>query len=258
MVYEPGQLVPCAINSGDGKSLLMTKTSNDEFVDRALRAACSEMGSRVGLAAKPTTTDKLRRYSVLNSMSLAWRIGRCIARAHAMNAVSRVAEAIIEEAGGFEAAKVLFRGKITAVERRLFKGHSYGQIIVATLPKDEEEERKMSPAVAADGILRIPFKNENIVAEHVSDGGKDIKIIASVPDLIAVLDSGTGRALGVPEYKYGSRVTVIGITCSPRWTDTPRGIELGGPRAFGWDFDYEPLGVYVKPMSVVLEYAPQA
>jgi DUF917 family protein len=56
-VHKPGQLVPCAIDSGDGKSIVMVKTSDDEIVDRALRASCSEMGSRVGMAACPTKTE---------------------------------------------------------------------------------------------------------------------------------------------------------------------------------------------------------
>jgi DUF917 family protein len=54
-VYAPGELVPTAIDSGDGKTILMTKAPNDEIVDRALRASCAEMGSRVGNAARPTT-----------------------------------------------------------------------------------------------------------------------------------------------------------------------------------------------------------
>lgn len=82
-VYETGQLVPCAIASGDGKSILMTKTTNDEIVDRALRASCSEMGSRVGMAAQPTNKSSIQKYSVLNTISLAWRIGRTIALAQA-------------------------------------------------------------------------------------------------------------------------------------------------------------------------------
>lgn len=114
-VYETEQLVPCAIASGDGKSIFMTKTTNDEIVDRALRASCTEMGSRVGMAAKPTTKEKVIKYSVLNTMSLAWRIGRCITRAAKHNTTSTIAEQIIDEVGGPESAKVLFRGKIIGV-----------------------------------------------------------------------------------------------------------------------------------------------
>ncbi|TFK47622.1 DUF917-domain-containing protein [Heliocybe sulcata] len=258
-VYETGQLVPCAIASGDGKHILMTKTTDDEIVDRALRASCSEMGSRVGMAARPTTTDRVRNYGVLNTMSLAWRIGRCIARAHAKNTLTTVAEQIVDEIGGPKTVRVLFRGKIISVERRLFKGHSYGEIMIQQLASDEEEDAAepissgYEPA-ATGGFLKIPFKNENIYAKHISQSGEE-KYIAMVPDLISVLDTQSGKALGVPEFRYGLRVTVLGITCSPRWSDTEKGLQIGGPRAFGYDIEYVPLGVYIEPRSVILEYA---
>ncbi|EPQ50447.1 hypothetical protein GLOTRDRAFT_82362 [Gloeophyllum trabeum ATCC 11539] len=257
-VYETGQLVPCAIASGDGKHIIMTKTTDDEIVDRALRASCAEMGSRVGMAARPTTTDRVRNYGVLNTVSLAWRIGRCIARAHAKNTLNTVAEQIVDEIGGPSTARVLFRGKIISVERRLFKGHSYGEITIQQLPTDEEENTSASPSryqpVATGGFLKIPFKNENIYAKHILESGEE-KYIAMVPDLISVLDTQSGKALGVPEFRYGLRVTVLGITCSPRWSDTEKGLQIGGPRAFGYDIDYVPLGAYIEPRSVILEYA---
>ncbi|KAL5623784.1 hypothetical protein FOBRF1_003034 [Fusarium oxysporum] len=259
-VHKPLELVPCAIDSGDGKSIIMTRAPDDEIVDRALRASCSEMGSRVGMAAKPTTTENVRRYGVLNTCSLAWRIGRCIARSVYSNQLSTVAESIIKEAGGLTSARVLFRGKIVEVERRLYKGHSHGALRIEAFDEhvDDEEDsgsKRMAPVVSG-GTLRIPFKNENILAEHTAADGSQTKIIASVPDLIAVLDNGSGRALGVPEFKYGYRVTVLGITCSPQWTRTPSGIEIGGPKAFGYDdVVYKPLGEYVEPASVIREYA---
>ena len=260
-VHHSLELTPCAIDSGDGKSIVMTRAPDDEIVDRALRASCAEMGSRVGMAARPTTTERLRKTAVINSYSLAWRIGRCIALAERTNSLSRVAEAIVQEAGGPESAKILFTGKIIGVERRLWKGHSYGEVIIAsTSPGDEAEEKAtmamseyMKP-VAQTGKLKIPFKNENILAEHTDENGRQ-EIIASVPDLICVLDRGSGRALGVPEFKYGFRVVVLGFTCSPRWTDTPKGLEIGGPKAFGYeDVVYKPLGKYVMPRSVIEEY----
>ncbi|GAO46632.1 hypothetical protein SAICODRAFT_97302 [Saitoella complicata NRRL Y-17804] len=249
-VYEEGQLIPAAISSGDGRSMVMTKANDDVIVDVALRAACSEMGSRVGLAARPLTGAKVRSRAVLNTVSFAWRIGRAIALANKTNTVAKVADAIIAEAGGPETAKKLFVGKIVGVEQKLFKGHSYGQTIIEALSKDEEEQDGQTEF---SGKLRIPFKNENILAElELPDGAK--QMLATVPDLICVLDSQNGRALGVPDYRYGLRVTVIGIAASPRWTDTPRGLELGGPRAFGYDIDYTPLGVYKQPRSVIEEY----
>ncbi|KAK8004505.1 Maintenance of ploidy protein mob2 [Apiospora arundinis] len=262
-VHAPNELVPCAIDSGDGKTILMVRAPDDEIVDRALRASCSEMGSRVGMASCPTTAEKVGKFAVLKTVSLAWRIGRCIARAEATNTLSTVAESIVQEVGGPKSAKILFRGKIVAVERRLFKGHSHGSITIAGLIPSEEEnssaagQEGVMPAVKTGGTLRIPFKNENLFAEHLAEDGTTKSIIASVPDLICVLDTSSGRNLGVPEFKYGFRVTVLGITCSPRWTETLAGLKIGGPGAFGYNnIDYQPIGQYVEPKSVIEEFAP--
>lgn len=254
-VHEPNQLTPCVIASGNGQTIAMLKTSNDEIVDRALRASCAEMGSRVGMACKPTTTDRVRNFGVLNTYSLAWRIGRCVAKAQQENSIHSVAEQIIDAVGGPSTAKVLFRGKIIEVERRLFKGHSHGHIVVEQMHDEDQEAEHESSAVAQGGTLTIPFKNENIFAKHTAEDGQQ-RYIATVPDLIAVLDSQSGLALGVPEYRYGLIVTVLAITCSPRWTETKKGLEYGGPSAFGYDnISYDPIGVYVEPKSVILEYA---
>lgn len=61
-----------------------------------------------------------------------------------------------------------------------------------------------------------------------------VQIVATVPDLIAVLDAQSGCAFGTPDYKYGLRVFVLGITAAPQWTSTARGLELGDLRAFGY------------------------
>jgi len=145
----------------------------------------------------------------MNTVSLAWRIGRCIARAEATNTISTVAEAIIHEVGGTKSAKILFRGKIVAVERKLFKGHSYGLITIAALAASEDEstedQKARLPAIKTSGTLTIPFKNENIYAEHTSEEGERT-IVASVPDLICVLDKGSGKSLGVPEFNSSNRL----------------------------------------------------
>ncbi|KAJ9632861.1 hypothetical protein H2204_007591 [Knufia peltigerae] len=256
--HEAGQLVPCVLASGSGNSIIMTKAVDDEIVDRGVRACCAEMGSMAGLAAKPTTADRVVKYGITNTLSLAWRIGRCIARAQANSTVNRVAEDIIEEIGGPSSAKVLFRGKIVSVERRLYKGHTYGEIVIQQLSISEQEtSHNTSTSVATGGTLKIPFKNENIYAQHTSDNGRE-RYIATVPDLITVLDTQSGRALGVPEYRYGVLVTVLWIACSPRWTDTAEALRCGGPSAFGYDIPYEPLGTYMETESVLSEFGAKA
>lgn len=232
----------------------MTRTDEDLHVDRVLRAPCVEMGSFVGMCGKPTSTERVLKYSVRNTLSQAWRIGRCIHRAMLSNTISTVAEQIIEEVGGPESAKLLFRGKIIGVERKLIKGHSYGEIVVEQLADDQQDGANASTPIARGGLLKIPFKNENIYAKHVADDGAET-VVAMVPDLIAVLDVQTGKALGVPEFRYGVIVQVLGISASPGWTQSPRGVEIGGPGAFGFDFPYKPLGKYVEPRSVIEEFS---
>lgn len=61
--------------------------------------------------------------------------------------------------------------------------------------------------------------------------------------------------MGTPEYRYGLLVIVIGIAASDKWTGSQRGIDLGGPKAFGFDhLKYDPLGRFVKPVSVIDEF----
>lgn len=97
----------------------------------------------------------------------------------------------------------------------------------------------------------IPFQNENLCAEVIKPNeesevsgtqtvyGADryakytLQIVCSVPDLIAVLDSQNGASIGTQDYRYGLRVTVIGLACDPRWASA-EGLEIGGPEAFGY------------------------
>jgi DUF917 family protein len=68
---------------------------------------------------------------------------------------------------------------------------------------------------------------------------QDGQVLASVPDLISVLDSQTATAISTELLRYGQRVTVLAWPCDPLWR-TPRGLEIAGPRAFGYDLDYVP------------------
>jgi hypothetical protein len=57
------------------------------------------------------------------------------------------------------------------------------------------------------------------------------------PDLICVLDSVSGEAVGSETIRYGQRVTVIALP-SPGIFLTPKGLEHVGPRAFGYDLNF--------------------
>ncbi|KAG2357297.1 hydantoinase [Suillus spraguei] len=246
------KMLPSVISSGDGNIMIMTKARRDIDVDASLRAACVEMGTHVGQASCPLKADYVDSAMIKNTVSLSWRIGRAIALARKQSSLSRIGTILVDAVGGSNSARVLFVGKITDVRRRLYKGHTIGEVVITALTVDDDDDDPDHPMECFTGTLTIPFKNENLV------GAKSINVemVATVPDLIAVLDAQNGSALGTPQYKYGLRVLVLGITAAPQWTGSERGIALGGPSAFGFThIPYEPLGKYAQPRSVIEEYA---
>jgi len=253
---------PIAMSDGNGNVVLMPKASSDLQVERILRAALSQMGSHTGCAESPVTGAETKRWVVEHTISQAWRIGRGVARARKENRVDNVAETIIEECGGKGAGKVLWKGKIVGIERRLRGGYVYGECFIeGANVRDEEGVVSTDDGKAAGtfrGTIKIPFKNENIAALRVRDDGAEEKqedVLAIVPDLITVIDAQSGEAIGTPEYRYGLFVVVLGLAASDKWTGTERGVKIGGPEGFGFDhLTYAPLGKFVKPRSVIDEF----
>jgi DUF917 family protein len=86
----------------------------------------------------------------------------------------------------------------------------------------------------AGRLIRLELQNEHLVALERG------RLLASVPDLITVLDSETADAVSADRIRYGQRVVVIAFGCDPIWR-TERGITAAGPRAFGYDFDFVPV-----------------
>ncbi|KZO99531.1 hypothetical protein CALVIDRAFT_495066 [Calocera viscosa TUFC12733] len=247
-------LLPSVISSGDGNLMIMTKVKVDRDHDSALRAACTEMGTFVGCALAPLTAGYCRKAMIHNTISLSWRIGRAVAYARKSAQLGNVGNVIIDSLGGKETGRVLFSGKIIDVTRSVYKGHTVGRVTIAALQDDGEPTD--GPVEQFQGTLMIPFKNENLYCEHDLKDGSKPTVIATVPDLIMVVDAQNGAALGTPDYKYGLRVIIIGVTAAPQWTDTPRGLEIGDCRAFGFpEIPYKALGKYVKPRSVIEEFS---
>ncbi|KAK5658948.1 hypothetical protein OQA88_1766 [Cercophora sp. LCS_1] len=255
---------PISVADGNGNVVIMPVAASDLHVEKIIRAALSQMGSQVGCADPPVTGAEMKRWVVEHTLSLSWRIGRAVARARKENRVDQVAEEIIDECGGPGSGKVLFKGKIVGVERTLRMGHVYGECIIEGTDVRDETTSSSEIGTKFQGRIKIPFKNENIAAIRVHDennkGDKDElekqeDILAIVPDLISVIDAQNGEAVGTPEYRYGLLVIVLGIAASDRWTGSKRGIELGGPKAFGFEhLEYQPLGRFVSPKSVIDEF----
>ncbi|KAL5628396.1 hypothetical protein BROUX41_003144 [Berkeleyomyces rouxiae] len=224
------ELLPASVASGDGTNFMLTHSKNSLAVDQTLRAACMTMGSAAGVACRPVSKSELQTRAIRNFISLAWRLGRAVSISQATSTTSTAPKRIISEFGGPGNAGKIFQGKIVGIGQYLFKGHTYGRLVVDQMAQDEssQEESETGDFVRVE----IPFVNENLVLYGITANGER-KALASVPDLIMILDSVTSEAVGVSEYRYGVKVTIMVANAHSLWT-SPRGLEIGGPKAFGY------------------------
>src|SRR6516225_6663349 len=202
-----------AVMTDERGNLIVFRAISGHWMERLERAAAVEFGGAASSTEFSFTAAQARGATVRNSVSLAVRIGEAVSRAQ----VSPV-DALIAEVSAFR----LVTGKVSDVERRTTKGFVRGSVVVEGLGEDTGR------------LIRLELQNENLVALERG------KLLASVPDLISVLDSETADAIVTERIRYGQRVTVIAFPCDPVWR-TERGIAVAGPRAFGYDFDYVPV-----------------
>ena len=118
-----------------------------------------------------------------------------------------------------ERGQKIFVGKIHDIARRATEGFLRGTATIEGLG-DFRGHR-----------FSLAFQNEFAV------GWLDDQPRVMTPDLICVLDTVSGDAIGTETLRYGQRVTVIALPAPPILL-TPKGIEHVGPRAFGYDLDF--------------------
>ena len=151
--------------------------------------------------------------------------------------------------------KLLYTGKIVDVRRCVSAGgYTEGHVRIKTLGSDEREFGEAEFTETRDMVL--PFQNEYLLANLQNADGTE-ETIGMAPDLISLIGS-DGYALGTQDIKYGVRVSVVSFVAHPHWY-TPQGIRVGGPREFGYDMEFKPLGnPYYEPKRVTDEFRPKA
>jgi DUF917 family protein len=206
---------PLAVADEHG-NVTVVDTVNNDWAEKLARPIAVEMGAISGGFGYPVTVKDLKEAAILGTVSFAEEIGKAIRVAQESHADP--VDAVLETAGGYR----LFVGRIIDVARKTQKGWALG-------------ETRISGVDAYDGReMVVRFQNEHLVAIENDE------IVASVPDLIAILDTERGEPITTENLRYGFRVTVIGMPSDAKWR-TPAGIALGGPRHFGYDIDFTPV-----------------
>jgi uncharacterized protein len=213
-----GGLRPYPLTTVDcrGIEAIVEKVPSWKWMERVSRKICVEYGSIASTCKGPRTGSEVKDWSIPHTTTKAIAIGHAVRNAQTKH------DDPIEAILSVEPGKVLFRGKIVDVERRTTEGFLRGRATLSGLDEDRNTR------------VTIDFQNEWIVA------WRDGEAMAMSPDLICVLDSAAGEAVGTETIRYGQRVTVL-VLPPPMVFTTPKGLEHVGPRAFGYDLDYKPV-----------------
>jgi DUF917 family protein len=185
-------LLPVSLASGTGTSMILKSAQSTAAVDSVLRACCVTMGCAAGVVSRPLTAEEFVNQGLLHTHSAAWRIGRAVksVQSGCWTGDGTPAEAVVEECGGPNSAKILFKGKIVEVSNRLVKGHSVGQLIVEGYSPSFEtanvsvQESAAQPKARTRQQSSISFKNENLIAELLNDRGQSEKVCRSDSTLL--------------------------------------------------------------------------
>ena len=182
------------------------------WAERLARAACVASGSTALMTSYVMTAAQARGSVIEHSVSRAIEVGELLLRK----------DSTMADLCRSLKARQIITGKITEVDRANVGGFARGSVVVTGAGPDSGR------------LVRIEFQNENLLV--LEDGAA----VATVPDLIVILDSESAHALGTDGLQYGQRVTVIAWPCEPLWR-TEAGFQKAGPAAFGYDLEFHPI-----------------
>ncbi|MGW4421032.1 DUF917 domain-containing protein [Streptosporangium sp. NPDC004631] len=206
---------PMAMSDEKGNSVVL-RTVDNGWSERLARSATADMGCSASIALYPMSGEQARSALVPDTLTLARRLGEIVRICRERH--SDAARAVAAEMDG----AVLFTGKVADVERRTEGGFARGEATLLGLGGDDGAR------------LTLSFQNEHLLAR------RDGRVVASVPDLICVLNADTGEPVTTEAMRYGFRVVVLGLPCHPRWRSAA-GLALVGPRYFGYDHEFVPV-----------------
>lgn len=192
---------------------VVVETIDNLWAERLARRVVATLGGVAAGTLYQMPVDVARSAVSTGSVSRALAIGQALE-----DAGDDPVPAVVAAAGAVE----LFAGKVLDVERRIAAGFARGFAVIE------------GAGGHAGSLMRLELQNEVLVA--LIDG----EVVATVPDIISVLDSRTGDAIGTERLGYGLSVSVIAFACDPRWT-TEQGLQVAGPEAFGYELPYVPL-----------------
>lgn len=214
---------PNTISDEKGNTLVLHPVDG-LWSERFARVITEQMGATAVMCDYPLSGRELKKSAIPGTLSLAQHIGQTLrlARQSGSNPIQAVTQAL----NGHTIAS----GKIIDVERQTTGGFARGKVLIEGTRADKGER------------FTVLFQNELLLAYRSSAINEPTRenLLAVVPDLISILDSETGHPIVTEHLRYGQRIDVVAAPCHAKWR-SPRGLEVAGPRYFGYPVDYVPI-----------------
>lgn len=206
-------MFPLSLVDVRDNEVIVTRAASWKWMERISRKVCTEVGSTAATCKAPRTGKEVKEWGIHYTVTKAVELGRAVMDARARH--DDPVQAVLDHEGG----KQLFRGKVIDVARETTGGFLRGSTVIEGMDADKGSR------------MELAFQNEWAVAFR--DGAP----VAMTPDLLCLLDTISGSAIGTESVRYGQRVTVVALP-APELLTTPAGIAAVGPRAFGYDIDF--------------------
>jgi uncharacterized protein len=205
----------CPMGVADEKgNVALYDTTTNLWAERLARSTTVHMGCIAGIALYCLDGADLRRATIAGTLTLAADLGRLV------RATQSGHGDVIDAVAGRLEGRAMFAGKVVDVDRRTEGGWTKAEFRLAGIGDD------------AGRTTTIHAQNEFLAATDQHG-----RVLVSTPDLIILLDHETGQPMTTEDLRYGCRVAVVAAPCDPRWR-SEAGIELAGPRYFGYEFDF--------------------
>jgi len=211
--------IPTAIITPWGDEIIIKHAIDEYRVEDLGRAIAVASGGEATITMTPMSGAQLERGVIPGNLSEAMLFGKTVREAREAGK-DPVAE-LIGVANGYK----LFQGKVTKSDEQGDRGFNWVDVELEGVNEYE------------GSTYKIFVKNENIVT------WLDDEIDAMSPDYIYNLNPETGESdvgVGIGGYRVGSEVVMVGVRAAEQWR-SEMGVELMGPRHFGFDFDYKPI-----------------
>ncbi|MCJ7625948.1 MAG: DUF917 domain-containing protein [Anaerolineaceae bacterium] len=199
-----------------GNIIFVKNAVNNHALERIAKMLAVAAYGDIAVATAPLIAEEMKKIVVPGTLSKCLKIGKALrdARTAGVDPIKAVLETID--------AWRLFEGTVVGLETEDRGGYFYGTAHIKGAHDFQGQN------------LDVWFKNENLVSWLDGDPW------VCSPDLLTLVYTQSGRGIYNSELKVGDEVTAIGMKGVEGFR-SERGLNLSGPRHFGFDIEYVPI-----------------